>query len=48
MGKITKSITVDEKTYQEIDIMCKILNRTFSNYVDSLLKEEIKKMKNAK
>lgn len=48
MGKIVKSITIDKDTYKEIEIMCTILNRTFSNYVESLLKEEVKKMKKNK
>ena len=48
MGKIAKSITIDKETYKEIEIMCNILNRTFSNYVESLLKEEVKKLKKIK
>ena len=48
MGKIAKSITIDKETYKEIEIMCSILNRTFSNYVESLLKEEVKKLKKIK
>ena len=42
MAKIVKSITIDEETYKEIEMLCNILNRNFSNYVESLLKEEVK------
>lgn len=45
MAKITKSITIDEETYKKIETLCNILNRTFSNYIESLLKEEVKKLK---
>ena len=45
MAKIVKSINIDEDTYKEIEMLCNILNRNFSNYVESLLKEEIKKLK---
>lgn len=45
MAKIVKSITIDEETYKEIEMLCNILNRSFSNYIESLLKEEVKKMK---
>ena len=43
MAKIVKSITIDEEVYKEIELLCVILNRNFSNFVESLLKEEIKK-----
>ena len=45
MAKIVKSITIDEEVYKEIELLCVILNRNFSNFVESLLKEEIKKEK---
>ena len=48
MAKIVKSITIDEETYKKIEMLCDILNRNFSNYVESLLKEEIKKTKEVK
>jgi hypothetical protein len=48
MAKIVKSITIDEETYKEIEMLCTILNRNFSNYVESLLKEEVKKLKEVK
>ena len=48
MAKIVKSITIDEETYKEIEMLCNILNRNFSNYVESLLKEEVKKLKEVK
>ena len=41
MAKIVKSITIDEEVYKEIELLCVILNRNFSNFVESLLKEEI-------
>ena len=48
MAKIVKSITIDEETYKEIEMLCNILNRNFSNYVERILKEEIKKLKEVK
>lgn len=48
MAKIVKSITIDEDVYKEIELLCIILNRNFSNFIESLLKEEIKKMKKEK
>lgn len=48
MAKIAKSITIDKETYKEIKMLCNILNRNFSNYVESLLKEEVKKLKEVK
>lgn len=48
MAKIVKSITIDEETYKEIKILCNVLNRNFSNYIESLLKEEVKKLKEVK
>lgn len=48
MAKIAKSITIDEEVYKEIELLCVILNRNFSNFVESLLKEEIKKLKGDK
>lgn len=48
MAKIVKSITIDEDVYKEIELLCTILNRNFSNFIESLLKEEIKKMKKEK
>ena len=46
--KKTKSITIDEEVYKEIELLCVILNRNFSNFVESLLKEELKEMKKEK
>ena len=48
MAKIVKSITIDEEVYKEIELLCAILNRNFSNFVGSLLKEEIKKKNRCK
>ena len=48
MAKIVKSITIDEEVYKEIELLCVILNRNFSNFVESLLKEKIKKSKEVK
>ena len=48
MAKIVKSITIDEEVCKEIELLCVILNRNFSNFVESLLKEEIKKSKEVK
>ena len=48
MAKIVKSITIDEEVYKKIELLCVILNRNFSNFVESLLKEEIKKSKEVK
>ena len=48
MAKIVKSITIDEEVYKEIELLCVILNRNFSNFVESLLKEELKEMKKEK
>lgn len=45
---MVKSITIDEEAYKEIELLCVILNRNFSNFIESLLKEEIKKMKKEK
>ena len=45
MAKIVKSITIDEEINKEIELLCVILNRNFSNFVESLLKEELKKRK---
>ena len=42
------AITIDEEVYKEIELLCVILNRNFSNFVESLLKEEIKKSKEVK
>ena len=48
MAKIVIIITIDEEVYKEIELLCVILNRNFSNFVESLLKEEIKKTKGDK
>ena len=48
MAKIAKSITIDEEVYKEIELLCVILNRNFSNFVESLLKEELKKKNRCK
>ena len=43
MKRIIKSITIDEELAKEIEKRCKEENRTFSNYVESVLKKEIEK-----
>lgn len=43
MTKIVKSITVDKELMMKVELLCATLNRSFSNYVESLLKEEIEK-----
>lgn len=43
MKKIVKSITVDKKLMAKVELLCATLNRSFSNYVESLLKQEIEK-----
>ena len=43
MAKVVKSITLDEEIIKKIAMLCAILNRNFSNYVESLLKQEIEK-----
>ena len=48
MAKIVKSITIVVVVYKEIELLCVILNSNFSNFVESLLKEELKKMKKEK
>ena len=48
MAKIVKSITIDEEVYKEIELLCFILNRNFSNFVESLLKKKIKKKNRCK
>ena len=45
MKRIIKSITIDEEVAKEIEKRCKEENRTFSNYVESVLKKELKKQK---
>lgn len=41
--KKTKSITIDEEVIEKVAVLCATLNRSFSNYVESLLKQEIEK-----
>ena len=43
MKKIVKSITIDKELVKKIEMLCATLNRSFSNYVESLLKQEIEK-----
>ena len=43
MKKIVKSITVDKELVEKVELLCATLNRSFSNYVESLLKQEIEK-----
>ena len=43
MRRIVKSITLDKELVQKIEMLCATLNRSFSNYVESLLKQEIEK-----
>lgn len=43
MKKIVKSITIDKELMAKVELLCAILNRNFSNYVESLLKQEIEK-----
>ncbi|MDD7754160.1 MAG: hypothetical protein PUJ51_06585 [Clostridiales bacterium] len=43
MKKIVKSITIDKELMAKVELLCATLNRNFSNYVESLLKQEIEK-----
>ena len=43
MRKIVKSITLDKELVRKVEMLCATLNRNFSNYVESLLKQEIEK-----
>ena len=43
MRKIVKSITLDKELVRKVEMLCATLNRSFSNYVESLLKQEIEK-----
>ena len=43
MAKVVKSITLDEEVIEKVAVLCATLNRSFSNYVESLLKQEIEK-----
>ena len=43
MNKIVKSITVDKELMAKVELLCATLNRSLSNYVESLLKQEIEK-----
>ena len=44
MRRIVKSITLDKELVKKIEMLCATLNRSFSNYVESLLKQEIEKL----
>ena len=46
--KKTKSITIDKELMAKVELLCATLNRNFSNFVESLLKEEIKKKNRCK
>ena len=46
--KKTKSITIDKELMAKVELLCATLNRSFSNFVESLLKEEIKKKNRCK
>ena len=46
MRKIVKSITIDKELMMKVELLCATLNRSFSNYVESLLKQEIEKWEN--
>ena len=48
MAKIVKSITIDKELMAKVELLCVILNRNFSNFVESLLKEELKKKNRCK
>jgi hypothetical protein len=43
MTKVPKCITLDKELIEKVILMCATLNRNFSNYVESLLKQEIEK-----
>lgn len=43
MRKKVKSITLDKELVGKVELLCVTLNRSFSNYVESLLKQEIEK-----
>ena len=43
MRKKVKSVTLDEKLVGKVELLCTILNRSFSNFVESLLKKEVEK-----
>ena len=43
MAKVPKCVTLDEELIEKVALMCATLNRSFSNYVESLLKQEIEK-----
>ena len=44
MRRIVKSITLDKELVQKIEMLCATLNRSFSNYIESLLKQEIENL----
>ena len=46
--KIVKSITIDKELMMKVELLCATLNRNFSNYVESLLKQEIEKWEKGK
>lgn len=48
MRKIVKSITLDKELVRKVEMLCATLNRSFSNYVESLLKQEIEKWEKGK
>lgn len=43
MRKKVKSVTLDKELVEKVELLCATLNRSFSNYVESLLKQEIEK-----
>lgn len=43
MRKKVKSVTLDKELVGKVEFLCAKLNRSFSNYVESLLKQEIEK-----
>ena len=43
MARKPRSVTLEEELIEKVVLMCATLNRSFSNYVESLLKQEIEK-----
>ena len=43
MAKVVKSITIDKEVIKKSEIVCYETNRSFSNYIEMLIKEDLKK-----
>lgn len=43
MTKITKCITLDKETYKSTELLSKKACRNFSNYIETILRKEIKR-----